>query len=142
MARVFLALLAFLVVLFGGVLVVALLLWWLLSHRSREKEAPAIEIKMPVHAPVAEPPPSQPEVAAPARATERLDATVEAPAMAVAEAQASKGPAGPDDLKKIEGIGPKIASVLQAAGIATFAQLAATDVGRIEEILEAEDPRL
>jgi hypothetical protein len=41
-----------------------------------------------------------------------------------------------DDLTIIEGIGPKIASVLQAAGITTFNQLAAMDVGRLREILE------
>lgn len=46
-------------------------------------------------------------------------------------------PAGgaPDDLTRIEGIGPKISSLLQAAGITTFAQLAATDVSRLKEIL-------
>jgi predicted flap endonuclease-1-like 5' DNA nuclease len=48
----------------------------------------------------------------------------------------------PDDLKRIEGIGPKIASVLQAAGITTFAQLAATDVERLQEILREADPNL
>lgn len=48
----------------------------------------------------------------------------------------------PDDLKKIEGIGPKISGVLNAAGILTFAQLAETTPDRIREILEAEDPRL
>ncbi len=42
---------------------------------------------------------------------------------------------GPDDLQTIEGIGPKIAGVLQAAGISTFAQLAQADVGRLREIL-------
>ncbi len=41
----------------------------------------------------------------------------------------------PDDLKVIEGIGPKISSLLQAAGIMTFAQLAATDVSRLKEII-------
>ncbi len=44
-------------------------------------------------------------------------------------------PPVPDDLKRIEGIGPKISAVLQEAGITTFAQLAATDVGRLEQIL-------
>ena len=43
--------------------------------------------------------------------------------------------AEPDDLKRIEGIGPKISSVLQAAGIATFAQLAATDIDRLKQVL-------
>jgi len=42
-----------------------------------------------------------------------------------------------DDLKRVEGIGPKISGLLQEAGIATFAQLAATDVSRIQEILAA-----
>ncbi|MBN1995233.1 MAG: DUF4332 domain-containing protein [Anaerolineae bacterium] len=44
--------------------------------------------------------------------------------------------APPDDLKIIEGIGPKIAGVLQAAGITTLAQLAQTDVGRLRQILD------
>ena len=47
-----------------------------------------------------------------------------------------------DDLKRIEGIGPKISGVLQAAGIATFAQLADTDVDRIGQILADSDPNL
>jgi predicted flap endonuclease-1-like 5' DNA nuclease len=41
----------------------------------------------------------------------------------------------PDNLERIEGIGPKISAVLQAAGITTFAQLAATDVSRLKQIL-------
>jgi predicted flap endonuclease-1-like 5' DNA nuclease len=41
----------------------------------------------------------------------------------------------PDDLKRIEGIGPKISRLLQATGITTFAQLAATDVNQLRRIL-------
>ena len=41
----------------------------------------------------------------------------------------------PDDLKKVEGIGPKIASTLVEAGITTFAQLAKTDSAKISEII-------
>jgi predicted flap endonuclease-1-like 5' DNA nuclease len=48
----------------------------------------------------------------------------------------------PDDLKLIEGIGPKIASVLNAAGIQTFAQLAETEPESISKILFDSDPRL
>lgn len=44
----------------------------------------------------------------------------------------------PDDLKKIEGIGPKIAGILNAAGIATFAQLASTDVATLEKIVRED----
>lgn len=41
----------------------------------------------------------------------------------------------PDDLQRIEGIGPKISSVLQEAGIMTFSQLAQTPADRVREIL-------
>lgn len=41
----------------------------------------------------------------------------------------------PDDLKRIEGIGPKISDVLQKAGIMTFSQLSGTDVARLKQIL-------
>jgi predicted flap endonuclease-1-like 5' DNA nuclease len=40
-----------------------------------------------------------------------------------------------DDLKVVEGIGPKIESVLKAAGIISFAQLADTEPDRLAEIL-------
>lgn len=40
-----------------------------------------------------------------------------------------------DDLKKVEGIGPKIEETLKAAGISTFAQLATTEVEKITEII-------
>ncbi|WP_100614030.1 50S ribosomal protein L21 [Confluentibacter citreus] len=40
-----------------------------------------------------------------------------------------------DDLKKVEGIGPKIAETLAEAGITTFAELAKTDAAKIAEII-------
>lgn len=40
-----------------------------------------------------------------------------------------------DDLKIVEGIGPKIAQLLNDAGINTWAALAATEVSKIKEIL-------
>jgi predicted flap endonuclease-1-like 5' DNA nuclease len=43
----------------------------------------------------------------------------------------------PDDLKRIEGIGPKISSLLQDAGIVTFAQLAESSVDRLKQIMDA-----
>jgi hypothetical protein len=48
----------------------------------------------------------------------------------------------PDDLEIIEGIGPKIAAVLQAAGITTFSQLAAADPARLRAILDEGGVRL
>ena len=41
-----------------------------------------------------------------------------------------------EDLTKVEGIGPKISELLGAAGITTYAQLADTDVSRLDEILD------
>ncbi len=46
-----------------------------------------------------------------------------------------------DDLKKIEGIGPKIEKLFNNAGIKTFADLAETPVKKLEEILEKAGPR-
>jgi hypothetical protein len=47
-----------------------------------------------------------------------------------------------DDLARIEGIGPKITKILQANGIATFAQLAGTRTEHLQEILRKEGLRI
>jgi predicted flap endonuclease-1-like 5' DNA nuclease len=47
----------------------------------------------------------------------------------------------PDDLKVVEGIGPKIEAVLHNAGILTFEQLASTNPDNINAILDAAGPR-
>ncbi|MEP3372290.1 MAG: 50S ribosomal protein L21 [Maribacter dokdonensis] len=49
--------------------------------------------------------------------------------------KAKKASGKGDDLKKIEGIGPKIAETLNNAGISTFADLAKTDAAKISEII-------
>ncbi len=46
-----------------------------------------------------------------------------------------------DDLKKIEGIGPKIEQILHEGGITTFAQLAESDADHVKELLTAAGPR-
>ena len=48
----------------------------------------------------------------------------------------------PDHLTMIEGIGPKIESILVAQGITTFSQLAATDVATLQGILKTANLRL
>lgn len=65
---------------------------------------------------------------------------VEGPIPTAEKGSAVETPAG-DDLEIVEGIGPKINSILQAAGIRTFAQLAAADVAQLEEILRAAGMR-
>jgi small subunit ribosomal protein S2 len=47
-----------------------------------------------------------------------------------------------DDLTRIEGIGPKVAKVLQEAGIRTFEALADADSAQIQEALNAAGLRM
>jgi len=71
-----------------------------------------------------------------------LDATPkEEAAVAVPAIEPPAAAIKPDDLKRIEGIGPKIADILNAHGILAFSQLAATDVQRLQRILEEAGPR-
>jgi predicted flap endonuclease-1-like 5' DNA nuclease len=102
--------------------VIALVLWGSLG-RSRETPPPA----------------SPPEpMDLPSEMAEEIVATPVA-TMPVAPPPAAPvvppAPTPPDDLAVLEGIGPKIAGVLQAAGITTFADLAAADVAHLEQIL-------
>ena len=90
----------------------ALLLWWWLRRRPEERAIPTARPEPPAPPHVAEPPALSPT------------------------------PPTPDDLTRIEGIGPKISSLLLAAGIATFAQLAETDVSRLEQIVREAGIRL
>ena len=69
---------------------------------------------------------AEPKAAAPAK---------EAAPKAEAKKAAPKKAAKADDLKKVEGIGPKIASTLVEAGVDTFAKLAKTDAAKISEII-------
>jgi large subunit ribosomal protein L17 len=71
------------------------------------------------------------------RGGKKEGATAEAAVAPAAEKAAAPAVvAEGDDLKIIEGIGPKIADLLIEAGIATFAQLAASTPEAIKEILE------
>ena len=75
---------------------------------------------------------------------EEVEAAEEAPAEetpaaeAEVESEDSSDASEPDDLKKIEGIGPKIASTLADEGITTFAQLAALNADQIKEMLQGK----
>jgi predicted flap endonuclease-1-like 5' DNA nuclease len=95
-----------------GLSVLSAMIWWIAGRRGEEAAV----------APSAVAPPQ------PAATIEPQSATAEPPS--------------PDDLTRIEGIGPKISEALQATGIRTFAQLAGTEVSRLQEILEASGPNL
>ena len=79
------------------------------------------------------------EIVVEAPVAEPVAVVVETPAPVVVAAP--KSDAKPDDLKKIEGIGPKIEQLLHEAGILTFSDLAASTAERVKEILSAAGPR-
>jgi predicted flap endonuclease-1-like 5' DNA nuclease len=69
---------------------------------------------------------------------------VQAPAVDPVPAQRTPGPiesAVPDDLTRIEGIGPKMAAALVAAGITTYAQLADTGEAGLRAAIAAAGMR-
>ena len=125
MSRCTLAVLILLLVPILGLLVI--LLWVWLQRTPKQKELPLV----------------QPEEIQPATTVASVATTV-ASVAATAASRAAAAPVAPveptvppkpDDLKRIEGIGPKITALLQEAGIRTYAQLAAAEVSRLEEIL-------
>lgn len=81
---------------------------------------------------------------APAKAAEKKTAEKKAaPAKKAVEkkADAPKAAAPKDDLTIVEGIGPKIAELLNNAGIVTFADLAKAKPAAIKKVLEAAGKR-
>lgn len=115
----------------GGV---ALLMWLLSRRRGRyESAVEAEQIVLPVtFAPSDEVVPMQADEIAP-------DSFEPAPAgpAPTTDIQVSESTVEPDDLTRIEGIGPKIAATLQAAGVLTFAQLAVMDQAGLIDLLKA-----
>ena len=82
--------------------------------------------------------------AAPKAAAPVVEAAAATPVVeaAAAPAPAPTAPSGkPDDLRKIEGIGPKISEHLVAGGIPTFQALADANIDDIKAILDAAGPR-
>ena len=57
------------------------------------------------------------------------------------EKKSSKAKAKADDLKKISGIGPKMAAILQTAGIQTYRQLAEVPSQELVKIIASAGPR-
>ena len=83
------------------------------------------------------------EAPAPKKA-EKAPAKKAAPAEKAAPKKTAAKKAAPakgDDLKKIEGVGPKTAELLANAGMATYADVAAATPEKIKEVLEAAGSR-
>ena len=100
------------------------------AEEPAKEEAPATEEPAKEETPTAEEPAKE---EAPTTEEPAKEETPTAEEPAKEEAPATE----PDDLKKIEGIGPKIEEILNAADIRTFTQLAETDAAKVKELLEA-----
>ncbi len=77
---------------------------------------------------------------APKKESPKTEAPKKETPKAAAPAEKVKA-SGKDDLKKIEGIGPKCAEHLNNGGINTFAELADAKIERVQEILDNAGPR-
>lgn len=106
--------------------VTAVVVWLWLRQETYETELPA-------YIPERYPPRPAPEQPQRVIAVDQTEASTEA----IKPESSTK-----DDLRRIEGIGPKIASVFQNSGIQTFAQLAAANTSRLEEILRESGIRI
>ncbi len=113
-----------------------------------EKVAPKKVVKAKKAKPVAKAP-EAPKAAAPVKEEKpKADETPLAAAAPVVETPKEDKPAPKakkkgieNDFRKIEGIGPKISQLIKDAGIETFAELAETEVSKLQEILEAAGSR-
>jgi large subunit ribosomal protein L27 len=105
-----------------------------------EVALPKADAKKEVKAAVA-PKAAAPKAEAPAPKVEAVAPIVEAPAVEQAPAAAVKATGKADDLKKVEGIGPKIEQLLHDKGILTFNDLAAASVDDVRAILAEAGPR-
>jgi large subunit ribosomal protein L27 len=119
------------------------------DDRSVISIAPALQVAETVAPvkPAATKPAAKPAKAEPVAevVAEPVAPVAEVAAEPTAEAAAKKPAAkkGPklDDLKIVEGVGPKIEELLKEGGINTWAELAEAPIDRLKEILDAAGPR-
>ncbi|MEM9928330.1 MAG: 50S ribosomal protein L27 [Bacteroidota bacterium] len=128
------------------------------SHRNRMyvsvvpagAAAPAPAAPAKKEAPKKAAPAPAPAPEAPAPAAEPVKAVADVPAEKPAPAKKAKAvkielPSGKkikqDDLKLVEGIGPKIEGLLHDIGITTWRELADAPVEKVQEMLDAAGPR-
>ncbi len=109
------------------------------KNRSYVSVAPIVDVDIAVaEAPVKKAPKK-------AEAPKVEEVKVEEPKAEVKEealkAAPKKAVAKGDNLTKLDGVGPKLAEILNEAGIATYADLAGTSVEKMKEILETAGSR-
>jgi predicted flap endonuclease-1-like 5' DNA nuclease len=135
-------------------LIAALLLGWLLcgwfarqylpfvveGSAEQDREIRRLNAELASLRAQAQAPTARPEAAA-MRAPSAEPADAASPGIDVAAARAAGLTLdGPDDLRVIEGVGPKIADVFRAAGVHGFAQIAAMTPASIQALLDAAGP--
>ena len=106
---------------------------------AKTAEAPVADAPAAKEAPAkaeAAPAKAESKPAAKKEAAPKKEAKPAAKKETAAKKPAAKKSSGADDLKKIEGIGPKIADTLNDAGVTTFKQLAGMDRDAIKAILD------
>ena len=78
----------------------------------------------------------------PVEATKKQTAPAQKKATQVNQAKTIKAADKPDDLKRLDGIGPKIATILTGQGIQTYAQLAQLNDEKLTLIMQKEGVRI
>jgi large subunit ribosomal protein L27 len=122
------------------------------KRRRKDRSFVSVEPLVEVETAVAEAPaPKAPKAEKPkAEAKPETETKEEAPKTEEKKVEAAKAEAPKaqaknadekDDLKKLDGVGPKLEEVFNAAGIATFENFAATPVDKLNAILEEAGSR-
>lgn len=116
------------------------------KRKRKDRSFVSVEPLVEVETAVAEAPaPKAPKVEKPKAESKPVAETKEEAPKAEAKVEAAKAEAKnageKDDLKKLNGVGPKLEEVFNAAGIATFENFASTPVEKLNEILEEAGSR-
>lgn len=120
-------------------IVLLLLFWWGLNRNSIAQEQGAHDDGHEGdHEPATHSEPHTTHHDADAELAAEPVAMTQSKAVSLEEAPEPAAPAKPDDLKIVEGIGPKIEEILHEAGIHTFAELAAASVDQLEQIVRED----
>lgn len=112
-----------------------LALWWWVDHILKKEKKPLVESPAQITLP-SEPHP----VTISPKSQEILKEIIQENSVSNLEPQLPSD--NEDDLQKIEGIGPKISSILKKAGINNFAKLGSLEPGQIKTILDQNNIRL
>ena len=120
------------------ILIVVAFLWTEWEEQKKAKDMPERpRVGGAGVAPAAPAAPKAPEAPTPSavKVPERVESIPSPQPFPRDPGRAAPSPVTPDDLKIVEGIGPKISALLQSQGISTFRDLADADVERLRQIL-------